>query len=58
MVYRVFVEKKPELANDAKALFSDIFTGSFGILRFRLLLFMKTSKIKANYSWERSKDNE
>ena len=26
MVYRVFVEKKPELANEAKALFSEITT--------------------------------
>ena len=24
MVYRIFVEKKPELANEAKSLFSDI----------------------------------
>ena len=39
MVYRVFVEKKAELANEAKALFSDIknFLGISGITELRVL---------------------
>ena len=39
MVYRVFVEKKAELANEAKALFSDIknFLGITGITELRML---------------------
>ena len=39
MVYRVFVEKKPELANEAKALLSDArnLLGIRGLTRVRLL---------------------